>query len=71
MRRITIKKCRTNIPMRNNRKIIPGSLFGEKHLSCVRCKKEYPESKLKIIPSNTSIHQSYFYVCSDCNQLEE
>lgn len=53
---------------RSNPKTSPGSLFGEKIISCVRCCNEFPNSQLRKVPPSSS---SYIYVCLNCMTIEE
>jgi len=55
-------------PRRSKPEEDPGSLFGEKLITCVRCGREFPASKLKTIPPNAGPDSPRIYVCGDYNQ---
>lgn len=56
---------------RTNRDSDPGSLLGEKHVTCFRCDNQFPITELYKIPPKAKPGDTYMYVCLDCLSTEE
>ncbi len=56
---------------RSSNDIAPGTLFGKKRISCLRCSKEFSISLLRKIPPNEPPEIPHIYACLNCLTDEE
>ncbi len=44
----------------------PGTVLGEKRISCFRCGEEFPASRLSTVPPGNEPGRPRIYVCGRC-----
>ncbi len=57
-------------PTRSDPEAEPGSLLGERRVACFRCRREFPESALKVRPPGAGPGKPRILICPPCDAGE-